>query len=390
MLTTFSVKRFYHKVHPKPSTTKLSWMIKQLFLAPKTGIQLNEKDWETIIFILRHIGMLANLFYIAKNNGILKKYSPYAQKHLTSARMYSDRQALQVHHESKKIKLTLGKFAIDPIYLKGASYTLRQSNNSLGRIYSDIDVLVQKDEIEDAQTALNQSGWHSNKITDYDKKYYREWAHEIPPMAHIERGTTIDLHHNLIPPISGRAPNINLFTKDVEKTSDGYLVLYPPATFLHSLVHLCNNEEFGNGFRDLVDLFLLAKEFGDDRFWEQLEQLALETSFTLELYYTLTLLKLFFDGDIPQNTYSRLENKHKSLRSNVVIRLLRSALKPHHPLTLSKIDNLHIFILYIRGHWIKMPFHILVKHLSTKAFFNIRDKLFGKHQFEKEINIRHN
>lgn len=368
----------------------LSSLIIQLLQRPEIGTEITEKDWESIIFILRHLGMLATLYYLAQKTGTFNQYPTYAKKNLKSGMVYADRQAQQVKYEAYEIKFTLGKEVIEPIFLKGAGYTLRKSLNSYGRVYSDLDILVPKNELEDAAKILNKHGWLNKALTDHDEKYYREWAHEIPPMSHYTRNTTIDVHHNIIPPVTGRAPKIDILLKQVERTSDNYLVLTAPAAFLHSAIHLFTNEEFHNGFRDIVDLYLLAQEYQSKLFWQQLDQLAQETRFSLELFYSLAMLAHFFDIKPPSDLLSRLHNEHKSWRSKLVIKCLKSALKPHHQQILSRKDHLLIFLLYLRGHWIKMPLPILISHLSVKAFLGIRDKLFGKHQFDKELKIPHN
>ena len=302
-----------------------------------------------------------------------------------SASVYAQRQAQQVRFECLEIAAILNKKDIVPVFLKGAGYTLAGSQNGRGRIYSDIDVLVEKSVIDIAQDSLQKKGWYSKKLNDYDERYYREWAHEVPPMSNIFRGTIIDLHHNLVPPITGRAPDPQLFFDEIIYNQEGLALLSPPAATLHSCVHLFTNEDFTNGFRDLVDLYLLIQEYGDEEYWEKLLKLAEMSGFTLELFYCIEMLKQTFELELPESINQFLSKKYKNFKTDFLIQsVFKRALYPHHPLTFSWENNLANFLVYIRGHWIKMPFHILVMHLSVKSFFSMRDLLFGKYQFDKE------
>lgn len=354
-----------------------------LFRSPLQGGQYSDRQWEKLLLPLRHTNLMAKLFYLATFSNVFVTYPKFVQKHLTAAKKYADRQALQVRFECKEINKVLGRSVIEPVYLKGAGFTVRESRNNFGRIYSDIDLLIDQDELEEAQILLKRHGWASKVLSDYDEKYYREWAHEIPPLSHVQRGTTIDVHHNIIPLISGRAPDVRVLRDSLVKTDEGLLVLSEEAAFLHSTIHLFTNEDFSHGFRDIVDLYQLAEEFGDKTFWLKLIGLAEKTGFTLELYYCLACLNKFFDHPFPE-FYNELKQQHDSMASRFVLWTLVGALKPHHPLIQNHLDRIKTFFIYIRGHWIKMPFIVLIKHLSIKAFFNSRDKLFGRHQFEKK------
>ena len=276
-------------------------IIVNLFKNTDTGLVLTGEQWEEVVFVLRQTKLLATLYHLASANGHFQGYPDYARKHMHSASVYAQRQAQQVRFECLEIAAILNKKDIVPVFLKGAGYTLAGSQNGMGRIYSDIDVLVEKSVIDIAQDSLQKKGWHSKKLNDYDERYYREWAHEVPPMSNIFRGTIIDLHHNLVPPITGRAPDPQLFFDEIVYNQEGLALLSPPAATLHSCVHLFTNEDFTNGFRDLVDLYLLIQEYGDEEYWEKLLKLAEMSGFTLELFYCIEMLKQTFELELPES-----------------------------------------------------------------------------------------
>jgi len=373
-------------------TTDAFRMIVELIRDPAKGQQLDTMQWEEAIHVLREANLLGTLCYLSDRDNLLRGYPAYAQHHLTAMRTYSDRQATQVRYECAEIDKILKAINITPVFLKGAGYTIRGSCNALGRIYTDIDVLVRKEEIEPAQQALKKNMWHSKTLRRYDERYYRRWAHEVPPMKHLFRRTVVDLHHNIVPPISGRAPNPAILRGVFAATSEGLCVLSPPAATLHSLVHLFTNEDFTNAFRDLIDLYLLVNEFGTDAFWDELMRLADVTGFSLELYYGLRLLEENLDSDVPVGVITPLRATYGTRhREWVINRIFCHAVRPHHPSVCGRRQDWAIQAAYLRGHWIKMPLPVLVAHLSVKAWFSLVDRLFGKYQFEKKApQLPHN
>ena len=49
---------------------------------------------------------------------------------------------------------------------------------------------------------LLDGGWQYDEVNDYDQRYYRDWMHETPPLIHKNRSMEVDLHHNIVPPVS--------------------------------------------------------------------------------------------------------------------------------------------------------------------------------------------
>ncbi len=48
--------------------------------------------------------------------------------------------------------------------------------------------------------------------------------------------------------------------------------------------------------------------------------------------------------------------------------LLSRALRPPHPSCADRLTPLALFLLYIRGHYLRMPLGLLMPHLFRKAF----------------------
>src|SRR4029077_14434016 len=123
--------------------------------------------------------------------------------------------------------------------LKGAAYLMGNLPPARGRTFSDIDILVPKSSLLEVERALRAHGWASDKIDHYDDRYYRRWMHQLPPLTHVERGTTVDVHHTIVP-MSARVPvdATTLLNEALVLPVDvGLAVLKPVDMVLHSAVH---------------------------------------------------------------------------------------------------------------------------------------------------------
>lgn len=346
---------------------------------PERCLCLSLPQWQQLIWLLREAKLLSALTAAIERAGLLSQLPEYARRHLQSALVYADRQAQQIRFECAELQRVLANAGIAAVYLKGAAYTLANTLNSRGRICNDLDVLVAKSQLAAAEALLQQHGWRTDKLTAYDERYYRQWSHEIPPMMHINRGTVLDLHHNLYLPVSGRAADMTKFFSLTQPTSSAALVLKPEAMVLHSIIHLFTNEDMQSALRDVWDLYLLIKQFSSETFWQQLTSLAQQSGFSAELQHCCSALRYYLAPMLDPLTLQQCN----SLANDGLWQryFLLPALVPAHPLVSGWRQQLAKQMMYLRGHWLKMPLWILCKHLTIKAFFAVRDQLFGKYHF---------
>lgn len=350
------------------------------FLAqPRRCLNLSLKEWQQLIWLLREAKLLAALAASLDRCGLMSQLPSYAKQHLRSAVVYAERQAQQIRFECSELNLLFNRAGIPALFLKGAAYTLADTVNGHGRVCNDLDVLVPKPQLTDAEMLLQNNGWRTDKLNDYDERYYRQWSHEIPPMVQIHRGTVLDLHHNLYLPISGRSTDMAPFFSSAQRTLSGASVLKPPAMVLHSIIHLFTNEDTSSAMRDLWDLYLLLTHYSSSDFWQELNSLAQHSGFNPELKYCLSSLQHYLGAALDDLTLQQCSSvADNSIWTRYV---LLPALVPEHPATCKWRQRLAKQLVYLRGHWMKMPFPILISHLTVKTFFAVRDQIFGKYQF---------
>ena len=138
---------------------------------------------------------------------------------------------------------------------------------------SDVDILVPRERLADVETALMMAGWVHADHDAYNQHYYRTWMHELPPMRHLHRGTVLDVHHALVPGTARARPSTQRLLQAAKALPGqaGVCVLAPVDMVLHSAAHLFHESDFTHGFRGVVDIDALLREFASvPGFWSDL------------------------------------------------------------------------------------------------------------------------
>ena len=337
----------------------------------------NTKDWELLIRQARSaqlLSYLANL--LSKNNDIEIPFK--AKQHLQAAVVFSKKQKLNVTAECDRISKILSEIGIKSVFLKGAAYALIQLPLSDHRLLSDIDIMIEKSTLPDAETALFNHGWFAELLTDYDNMYYRKWSHEIPPLKHVKRQTVLDLHHNILPitTINSHIEESVLHSNLVPINNSQYIYVLPSHLMLiHSAAHLFYESEFNKGLRDLIDIkemFLLFSSKDDD-YCNKLMNYAKELGLERTLFYATRYIEHVLNCEIPSNLKIKLL---PYAPSRAVLFLMDFSFKnifiPFHTSCNTKSFGISKTILYWRGHLLRMPLRLLVPHLTRKFFMQLK------------------
>jgi hypothetical protein len=105
---------------------------------------------------------------------------------------YARTQALW---EAQMAQRALAPVGVPLILLKGTAYAAADLPAAAGRSIGDLDILVPRAQLREAEAAVLGAGWEWVKEDAYDDLYYRTWMHELPPSFHRERDRMIDVHH---------------------------------------------------------------------------------------------------------------------------------------------------------------------------------------------------
>jgi hypothetical protein len=346
-------------------------LLSSIWSSPARFPQFTLTEWETVLgqaLLSRLSGRLAQHLH---DHGWLEKVPPQPRQYLEGARRLIDRQHHEVQWEVDCIRRALKELDVPVILLKGAGYLIAGLPPGRGRLFSDIDIMVEHEHLKDVEAALFRHGWISEERDAYNDHYYREWMHEIPPMKHVERHTVIDVHHTITPPTSRfKVPGDKLFERIVNVDNEARLfVLAPVDMVLHSSVHLFQEGEFSHGLRDLLDIRDLLVFFsGDATFWPELFSRARELGLGEPLFHALHHIDRLFGPVVPEDYLQRVKDIAPGRASRFVLSgLFGLALKPHHPSCDSLLGDFSRWFLYMRSHYLRMPMYLVVPHLMRKA-----------------------
>lgn len=334
--------------------------------------QLTPTQWDLLIRLARRSNLLSTLAFMLRENDNFEQVPVAPKAHLESAILMAEEQHRAALWEVECIREALGDLNAPRVLLKGAAYLADGIPMSKGRIFSDIDILVPKPYIICAESKLKDHGWvGANPDDTYYQRYYREWMHEIPPMQHSKRGTSLDLHHSILPETARIGiPAQKLFSNlKPLRNYAGISILSGEDLVLHSATHLFHEGELGNGIRDLLDFHRLLAYFAkkDDSFWDLLILRATELGLNRPLWYALRYTRMIFGTTIPIGIRQRAETGRPGYLTQCLMDFcyLR-ALQPDHASCDTRFTWLARTLVYFRSHWIRMPVHLLVYHLGRK------------------------
>jgi hypothetical protein len=346
---------------------------KQLAIA-----NLSLKQWDLLIRQARSTMLLAKLYYLVEEQGMLANLSLPIIRHLQSAKVHSDKQLNDLFWEARNLKKVAKQLNFPLIFLKGAAYAISGSLAAKGRIFSDLDLLVPIDKISITEKQLMLNGWVGVSQTAYDQRYYRRWMHEVPPLKHMIRGSVIDLHHNILPVTCADCPDANLLIEHTEPVlgHEGLEVLEPCDQVIHSATHLFYDGEFEHGLRDLVDLDALIRALDHDqhKLIDRALQLGLQRPVLYALRYSSKILLTPGATELAEKINKAVPTNPRFLM--MMDFLFMRALMPIHPSCHDRWSGFARWLLYLRAHWLKMPLYLLIPHLSRKAWM----RLIGKEQ----------
>lgn len=344
----------------------------RLLRAPRaTAEGLSLPEWSIAIRAARQGNLLGRLGYLITLHGITDTLPIQVKHHIESAIRVATSQHRNVRWEIVEIQRSLRTKSIPFVILKGAAYITMDYDAAHGRTLSDIDIMVPHSRIVEAEGALIDSGWFPGKLNPYDQKYYRTWMHELPPLRHLERGTTLDVHHTIIPPTTAIKPDVtHLWNKAIPwNGSDEISVLSPEDMVLHSAAHLFHDGEMEHGLRDLVDMDSLITEFStNESFWNNLTERANLLDLLRPLYYALQCRSYFLGAEPPAAVTKAIaaHGKLEGFDTQVVLHILMQSIGAN--LNKKQTPSLQLakLLVFIRSHYLRMPMHLLIPHLLRK------------------------
>lgn len=329
---------------------------------PACAAGFTDADWDLTIRQGRASGLLATVCHLLGEAGRLDDVPDRPRVQLEAAKRIALRHREVTQWEAEELYRLLERIGVPMIVLKGAAYVVADLEAAKGRMFGDIDIMVPHGALEDVERALGRAGWVQENQSAYDDRYYRKWMHEIPARRHAQRGTVLDVHHNILPLTARHKPQAKTLwdaALPVPGFDDMY-VLAPQDMLLHTASHLFCNGEFDRGLRDLFDFRRLAGEFSTDTdVWPRVAERAGELDLAKPLSYAVRYANRLLNASIPEEGMAGT--------TWYMDALLMRGLVPNHSSVHDTWTPAALFALYVRGHYLRMPIHLLLPHLLYKA-----------------------
>lgn len=328
-------------------------------------------EWQRVIRLARRLRLLARLAEALDSRGLLPLVPEQARYLLVAEQRLSRARTVAAVWAAQRVAAALQGAPYPCVLLKGGAYLGQELPIAAGRLPSDLDILVAKIHITDAQCRLCQAGWAETEMDAHDQRYYREWSHEVPPMQHPIHGLELDLHHNILPPVARTNVDAELLLARLRPSAwPDWWVFDPLDQVLHSAAHLFLDAEPRERVRDLVDLDGLMRHFGatQPEFWAQLPYRASQLGLSEPLALACHFVRLWLATPIPPDALKLIEQAGPGLARRAWLMPLFSAL-----LTPAEPDDdeplgqkIAALLVLARYHRQRMPLRLLVPHLWHK------------------------
>jgi hypothetical protein len=323
---------------------------------PASVASLSVDDWTMLLTAARAERLIGTLAHRLDRRTV----PPAVARILADAREGAVEERRAALWEAEMARRALLPLDIPVVLLKGTAFAAAGLDAGQGRSIGDLDILVPRAVIDDAERALRAAGWEPIKEDAYDDSYYRRWMHELPPLIHRDRDRMIDVHHTILPPTARPTPDAAALLDHavpLGAPGDGGLAMLSPADIVvHAAAHLFADGDLSGGLRNLWDIDRLLREYDDPAYWRTLRTRAGRHQLLTEVSRAVRLSAALFGTPIPPDWRRR----------NLVDALYRRRLlvrdgwgRQGHAFTRLGF--------YVRSHWLRMPLLMLARHLWTKA-----------------------
>jgi hypothetical protein len=351
---------------------------------PRCATTLSDRDWNDVLLRARRTGTIGRLGKLLADAGLLDRIPFKAKEHIRAALIGAESSQTALRFELNRVLRALQTLEVPIVLLKGAGYLGAALPPARGRYVGDLDIMVPRSRIGEVEGALRASGWVMPELDDYDEHYYREWAHEIPPLLYPDRETPVDVHHTIVPRTSRLRPDPDALLAASVTLGDARLRTLGPADMvLHSAVHLFN-DEVSKPLRDLIDLDNLLRHFGSrESFWMELVARARTHGLERPLFYALRYTQRNLRTPIPAEV-DRATAAWSPPRVLLPLMdwIFEGRFLPALPGAPQAGAGFARWLHYVRAHWLRMPPLMLARHLTVKAVRRIRERFEPKSDVE--------
>lgn len=306
----------------------------------------------------------------------LESVPPQVRAQLDGAWTLAAYRRQMVLHEMHVVAKVLEPLGVPMILLKGAAYIAQGLRCAEGRLPEDLDLMVPRERLDEAERALVEAGATSETTDAYDQHYYRAWSHELPPLRFPGHALELDVHHTILPPTGRVQPDARaLVAAAVAIPGSPFRALSPADQVLHACAHLFQGSDCTERLRDLVDIDALLREHSaSPGFWSALVAGASRHQLGRSLWYAMRYSAAWLDTAVPREVASEIARFAPPAPSRIAMdRLVTYALPPATPESEPGTPlRLARFVMFFRSVWLQMPPWLLAYHSAAKLVRSAR------------------
>ncbi|PCJ30525.1 MAG: hypothetical protein COA93_12205 [Alphaproteobacteria bacterium] len=362
------------EIRPKKNLDGDQNLLLQVLRKPQLMGKLDTQGWNQVLFDAHILKLRARLAHDAETLGLWPELPDKVQQILTNAKIDTASRQRKIMWEMNRVGRALYDFKEKVILVKGAAYIARNLRCANGRDSVDLDILVAKKHLDIVENHLFMAGYGSQTLDDYDQQYYREWAHELPPLVHPSRLVEVDVHHTILQVTNKLSPKIDVMINSSQELNDQFHTLCAEDMLIHSIVHQFVDGSLKSSLRNLLEQHDMIGEFaGKPAFWTNFMDRAETLNLGRPVFYCLRYCVYFLNTPIPDDVMARAKGNAPGW---IVLKLMDlMILRTMVPFGVSDgvkrskwTDFLSTNGLYIRSHWLRMPPMMLFTHLLRKFF----------------------
>ncbi len=345
-------------------------LLVESLVSPARGTSLSLDEWDIVVRSGRIARLLGTLHARFAAAGLLDAVPPPVRAHLESNRALAAYRRQLLLHEMRAVAKVLEPLGIPMILLKGGAYLAQGLRCAEGRLPEDLDLMVPRERLDEAERALVGAGWAFETTDAYDQHYYRAWSHELPPLRAPGHAMELDLHHTILPPTGRVRPDARALADAAVAIPDSpFRALAPADQVLHAGAHLFQDSDCIERLRDLLDIDALIREHAaTEPAWAALLARARLHGLGRPLAYATRYCSAWLGTPIPDDVASELARLGPGRLSRAAMdRLVERAIVPHSPAAEpGRGIRLARWLLFVRSVWLRMPPWLLAYHSLAK------------------------
>ncbi|MEI8355978.1 MAG: nucleotidyltransferase family protein [Deltaproteobacteria bacterium] len=280
---------------------------------------LTESEWEDLIDYARKSSVAQVLFVYLKSQSL--SIPPVAAERIRNIYLASAVRNTKLFHELKNILLAFQTAGVTAVPLKGAWLAEKVYSNIALRGMGDVDLWVQRDQLDEARRVMVSLGYASRSKSDRPQELQDALTGETQMFK--TGAPMVELHWNLFPGEWLRHTAFideqEIWQRTLPLQGENVRQLSPEDAIIHISVHFAVNHQMSMpGLRTLLDLYCARQKLNID--WVTVAERAKAWRVSTATWLVLRMLAELF-GD-PERKLPLQELRPSTLRRKILERFI--------------------------------------------------------------------